>query len=500
MSSLFCGVSFSQSANGRSCSTKLAISSAVIGSFSNRRLSPRIQLIACRILCGALLAASCFCFIATNAFAQSVQISLEPIADIGALIPDQVFDVNIRLHAHAGDVMSITQFQFDLGQITGATILGISWNQDYLGDTSVLNCGFDGPGGMPECGYSSFSFEAIHAVTYLYESYDPISPFDAERPPVHLFTTEEQGLIIGTLHLQFNANEQIGSVNVCGFPNEYAQTGVALVSMNSEYFDLNSNQTVYSEYQGNISGCADSTLSLVPAAEEDPVIIELPLIDEHNESYAQFAYPPNGAIDTRKPGMPYAGFDRFCLRFAIPVSAGNLIPGQFTVSQYLANSFPTSPGYAIDPNQFQVPAISSILYNSQAIEADQVPGNDGTNVACLVMDQKMNPGTWLVFRMFGGVSRAWFGYLPCDVNQTGTCSAQDQEYFNIVGNPKQYENQPSFPLYLWQWDINGNGSYNYWQDKGALMNLRFTPVWAPYPPEPMWEGISLPDINMIINP
>lgn len=453
----------------------------------------------------AYLWALCILLITSSAAAQSaIVISLEPLTDVSALAPDQEFDVNVRLRAEGGDVFSITEFQFDLSQITGASYVTTFWNQEVIGDPSLLSCDFDNigedQGSLPDCQYSEFAFNSIIAAAYLYSSYNPLeTPSDTLHPPFHLFQMDTEGVIIAALRFRFNANEEVGQLQVCGPSQEFGQTGVMFNSQTTEFFDLNSNSTFYNEFTGNIFGCADSALTLEPESEDEPVVI--PQFDSLS-NYTHFSYPLNGSIDPRSPypvnGVPTTGgFDKVCFRFTTAVSPQNLTPAHFsTVQAYYQSTFPQAdiaPEYNIDPSTFQVPVVTDILYNPDEATTGFIPGADGTNIACAILTPRMNPGTWLVIQVLE--TKAWFGYLPCDVNQSGKCDIQDQNYFFILGFQYVFP-VPSPPMHMWQFDIDGNGIFHMKIDGKKLLKLRHL---LPQINRRVWEGKSLPPIEIVLD-
>lgn len=464
-----------------------------------------IQLFIWQVLSFACLWVISIFLIAGSAFAQgTIAISLEPLVDVSALAPDQEFDVNVRLHAEGSDVFSITQFQFDLSQITGASFVAVLWNQEVIGDPTLLSCDFDGigedQGSLPDCRYADLSFDNIVSASYLYASYDPFtSPGDAARPPVHLFNGDPEGVIIAALRYRFNPNEETGQMQVCGLPHEFGQTGVLFTSQTTQFFDFTSIPTSYSEYFGNVYGCADSALILEPESENEPV--EFPEFDIHG-NYTHFSYPMNGSIDPRSPypvnGVPTTGgFDKVCFRFTTPVSPQNLTPQHFsTVQAYYLSTFPQAeiaPEYNIDPSTFQVPVVTEVVYNPGESVSGFIPGDDGTNIACAMLTPRMNPGTWLVIQVLE--TKAWFGYLPCDINQTGKCDIQDQNYFFTMALQYVFPT-PSIPLHLWQFDIDGNGIFHYKPDYKKLLKLRHL---LPEINRRVWEGKSLPPIEVVLD-
>lgn len=418
------------------------------------------------------------------------------------------FDVNVYIRAEDYDVFSVTSFQFDMTQATSAEIVDVLWNQDVLGDVSLASCGFGGAGdGIPDCKYYTFAYDRVISAQYLYGSYTQGNLDEDDRPPIHLMlqssTVPEQNgeILIAVVHMRHDGSPTTGYFDVCGYPHEYNQTGVSFLSMGTSSFDYASVPGIYSEYFSNISGCSqDSTganapahLTIVPHEETSPPPPPPPPpVEIDFQPGGQFSYPPNGAIDARDGRTGQLGFDKMCLRFTEAVSATNLAISDFQTFQFIGTGMPAADIASVNYNI--IPQVTSIAFNAQDPDTENVPGANGSNVACLTLSPAMRPATWLIIKHIPSNTKAWLGYMPCDVDRNQKCQCADQHYYIQNGNPSN----PPGTLAVWQDDINRDGSYtsnpSYAPDKNTVKDIRQYSGNN----NPRWEGAQLPDINALL--
>lgn len=421
---------------------------------------------------------------ATGQGGEFIEVILEPVDGVNTttLEPGQPFQVNISLRAGAGDVYSNTAFQFDLSRLTGATVTSIAWNTDYFHyDDDTNDCGWDGEGGMPDCSYNVLSPGPLYGVSYLHEQFDPALAGDLDRAPVHLTVDPK---IIATVSLIFNTNGESGQFDVCGDPHVVAQTGIAVVSMQTEYFDPASNSSLYSEYEGNVTNCGNAQLTLSAAAGVAPLAM-----DSHSEINARYANPPTGAINAQDPMKSAAGFTWVDIRFTGEVTPTSLPAADFTFHEFIAPDPALGGRFPVEPDAALVPALDHIEYNP--IDT-KVPGFNSRNVARLHFTQRVQPATWLYIQHEPSLTRTWLGYLPCDVNQDGICGQQDHCVLNYHFVRYHYYVQFGRSLLeWWQTDIDANGDDEYPTDIYALKYLRRSTGTE----APLWEGIRLPAIE-----
>lgn len=440
----------------------------------------------------------------------NVSVRLEPT---GTIYVDQGeitdFDVNVYVRAEDTDIYNVITFQFDVSQATGAEVVGVTWNQDVLGDVTTGACGFDGAGGVPDCRYNVFSYDGIINAQYQWETYNPNDlVFDGDHPPVQLLLQsspdplQNGDVFIAVVHMRHDGSTTPGHFDVCGEPHVLSQTGVSFDSIGTALgFDYDSTLGTYSESHGNISGCsqdpladnAPAHLTIVPqegTPPEPPPPPPAP-IEIDFQPGGQFSYPPNGAIDARDGRTGQLGFNKMCLRFTDAVSTTNLVVSDFQTFQFIGTGMPV--GDIASVNYSIVPQVTNITFNAQDADIENVPGANGSNVACLTLSPALRPATWLIIKHVPSNTKAWLGYLPGDVDTNGKVQCSDQHYYIQNGNPSN----PPGTLAVWQDDINRDGSYtsnqSYHLDKNTLKMVRQYNGNSN-----RWQGAQLPDINGLL--
>jgi len=143
-----------------------------------------------------------------------------------------------------------------------------------------------------------------------------------------------------------------------------------------------------------------------------------PCILENPESV-----PPNCSIDARQPTALNDANMRFgwnSVKLSFDCSTAGLTPASFSVTS-------TAPGAA--------PTIMSVTPT----------GNDVT----LNLSGPIRPSGWTCFTHMASMDQVCLGYLPCDVNQDGTCAAPD-----ILGEIDCINNVATFDCEYFNTDID----------------------------------------------
>jgi carboxypeptidase A4 len=281
---------------------------------------------------------------------RKVQIDLQSSVEPDDLCPGEAFSVDIYLSSLNGDIDDVRLLQFDTSLTSAATVDGFTWDMEALTDMSLYLLD-DEP-------------DVVRAV---YATGVGLPGFI-----VNLNSTPQK---IGVVDLTFGGGS--GELNLLG-PG--GPPGDFSVRFQADFVELNE----YTATNGKVEGG-------VLALSEGPC----------DEIMITSSYPPNGAIDARRPhepadvGIRY-GWNELVIEFDGDVAA--LTPADFAVSE--------NGGDGTPPNVLSVNAV-------------------GPTTIELTFDDMIEPLAWTTLTHVASGTSVMLGYLPADANQDAFSSSFD---------------------------------------------------------------------------
>jgi hypothetical protein len=332
---------------------------------------------------------------------REVVIGMESSVDPTDLCPGESFTVDVYLSSENGDINDLRLMQFDTSETAGATVDGFTWDMEALADMSLYLLDDE-----PEI------VRAVYAT-------------DVGLPGfiINLNSTPQK---VATVDLTFGSGS--GEVNLLG-PG--GPPGDFSIRFQADFTELNEYTATNGKVQGGVLLLSEGPCD------------EIMIVD---------SYPPDGAIDARRPHDPSdpgarEGWAMLTLEFDGDVSG--LTPADFATSE--------------NGGDGTAPDVASVTPT-------------GPTTVEVTLDDIIEPLAWTTLTHVASGTSVMVGYLPGDANQDAYSSSFDSlaliDHLNgIVPLPEPYATDidrsgvsDSFDILELINLLNGAGAYDVYNE------------------------------------